>query len=473
MKLRKIIAIGLLAMSCIALPSCGGGDNPNDTGTSQTQKQITITVTGATKIMVGGETKLKVTVKNDSTKGTKYNVSSADESIATVSESGLVKGIGVGKTTLTFSSKQDPTVTYDYEIEVVAEGTYAVEITASATQVVTGQEVNLSSSVTNPDGGDVTYKWKAENLLGKFAKTSEATAVFTPSSVGKEIITLTATIGGIEVTDSIELTIEESVAEYTIISTAEDFKSKLLIAGNIDGKFMLGADIDLGGMVIDGNSNASCFQGTLDGKGYKVSNFSVTSKETNTAGYNNSGMFQKIDQSAVVRNLEVDGTVTQQSIGWGTALLCNELSGTVQDCLFNTTQTYNNGIDGWFPFAASICGILKESGVIRNVVVNVDSSCEGKDVHMAFASYFAGGQKCDGTNANYVASDQVFTITGAYTNQASALTIGSPWEWGNSLEDTSGIHAGINFDSSAKTVYADLDESVWNLVDNQMPTLKK
>ena len=70
MKLNKILAISLLGLSCFGLVSCGNGDNSNNggNGSQAVQKQITLTVTGPTKTVVGQSVKLKITVKNDSTK---------------------------------------------------------------------------------------------------------------------------------------------------------------------------------------------------------------------------------------------------------------------------------------------------------------------------------------------------------------------------------------------------------------------
>ena len=179
-------------------------------------------------------------------------------------------------------------------------------------------------------------------------------------------------------------------------------------------------------------------------------------------------MFQEV--SGTIKNLEVDGTLTKNSLGWGTAILTNILSGTVENCLFNSVQSFNNGSASWFPFGASICGVLKEGATVKNSVVNV--SGEGKDVHMAICAYPAGGSVSDGTNSQFAPSKQTFTVSGIYTNQNSDLAYGSAWEWGGPIEDTSGIHTDVDFSTAKATTYSDLSANYWNLADNTMPTLK-
>lgn len=166
----------------------------------------------------------------------------------------------------------------------------------------------------------------------------------------------------------------------------------------------------------------------------------------------------------------VDGTLTKNSLGWGTAILTNILSGTVENCLFNSVQSFNNGSASWFAFGASICGVLKESGTVKSSVVNV--SGEGKDVHMAICAYPAGGSVNDGTQPNFAPSKQTFTVSGIYTNQNSDLAYGSAWEWGGPIEDTSGIHTDVDFSTVKASTYSDLSANYWNLADNTMPTLK-
>lgn len=127
-----------------------------------------------------------------------------------------------------------------------------VKIVANKTSVKVGETINLSANVTNKDKDEVTYKWSCENYSGSFDKTNGETAKFTTDSAGKEVIKLTATIGEVEVTDQVEIEITESLDKYVKISTADEFKSKILAKNTIKDDFILTADIDLGGMEING-----------------------------------------------------------------------------------------------------------------------------------------------------------------------------------------------------------------------------
>lgn len=469
--MRKITIAAVAALLCLTLASCDNKTdqpaNKSDNPTSETTtKKMSITVTGSTKTSVGNSIQLKITIKNDSEKKG-YIASSSDETIATVSDTGLVTGIKPGTVTLTFSCVSDETIKKEIEFTVVDSETASVRIDASSKTVSVNSSLTLRAVVTNKDNLTITYKWKSVNLKGNFNKSTSAEVTYTGKSEGEDTIELTCKVGDIELKETIQITVTKDLSAVVRISTAEEFKSTLLVSGRLDKEYILNADIDLGGMEIDGYQNAATFAGTLNGNGHKISNFEIISSEKEHA---NSALFQNIDGSALIQNVEFDGKIGQKGVGWGSAILGNVVSGTIQNCLFRTEQTYNNGKDSWFPFAASIAGVLKETAVLKDCVVDVKG--EGRDVHMAFASYPAGGSKCDGTNANYQKSEQVFVTEGLYTSQAEAVSYGSDWEWGCSIEKKDGIHCGINFSASPKSTYSDLDETIWDLKDNTIPALK-
>lgn len=470
--MKKSILTLFALIASLSLASCNDKTNTpagSNSGTNQSQqvaRKISITVTGSLKTTVGNSIQLKVTMKNDSEKKG-YTASSSDESIATVSETGLVTGISAGTVKLTFVSNSDKSVKKEVNFTVVDEETASVEIQASSETVSIGNSIKLSAVVKNKDNLTVTYKWKSTELKGNFNKSTSAEVTYTGKSEGEDVIELTCKVGDIEVKASITIQVTKNMDSYVRIGTAEEFKSKLLVSGRLDKDYILTADIDLGNMKIDGFANAATFAGTLNGNGHKISNFEIVSSGDQKA---NSALWQNIDASAVIEKTEFDGKIGAAGVGWGSAILGNVVSGTIQDCLFRSEQTYNNGSDAWFPFAASIAGVLKESAVIKNCVVDVTG--EGKDVHMAIASYPAGGSKSDGTNANFTPSEQTFVTTGIYTSQAASVSYGSDWEWGCSIEKKDGIHCGINFSTAKKTTYTDLNESTWNLQDNVIPTLK-
>lgn len=465
---KSLISI-LCLLASVSLASCGETTNKTNTESNNNSQSVvrkpTLTVTGSEKTSVGNTVQLKVNLKNDKAG---YTTSSSDESIATISDTALVTGIKAGTCTLTIASVTDPTVKKEIEFTVVGEDVASVEIEASSTSIEVNTATTLKAVVTNKNNGDVTYKWVSSNKgIGSFNKTTSEEVTFTGKNIGETEITLTCVIDGVEVSNSVTITVIKNTSSAVKISTAEEFKTSLLGSGRFDKDYILTADIDLGGYKIDGYKNAATFAGTLNGNGHKISNFEIISSEPEKA---NSALWQNIDGEALIENVEFDGKIGVDGLGWGSAILGNVVSGTIKNCLFQTEQTYNNGSDSWFPFGGTIAGVLKESAVLENCVVSVTG--EGKDVHMAFATYPAGGHTSDGTQSGFAASDQTFTCKGLYTSQSAALAYGSAWEWGGPIEDKTGIHCGLNFLTAAKSTYSDLDESIWNLQDNQMPTLK-
>ncbi len=467
--MKKTLITALCLLASVSLASCGENTNKTNTESNNNSQSVvrkpTLAVTGNLKTTVGHSVQLKITLKND-TAG--YTTSSSDEAVATISDTGLVTGVSVGTCTLTVASVTDPTVKKELEFTVVDENDVSVSIDASDTTVEVNNSITLKAVVTNKNNGTVTYKWAASNKgIGAFNKTTSEEATFTGKNIGETEITLTCVIDGVEVSDSVTITVIKNTSDAVKISTADEFKTSLLVSGRLDKDYILTADIDLGGYKIDGYKNAATFAGTLNGNGHKVSNFEIISSEPQHA---NSAMWKNIDGEAVIENVEFDGKIGVDGIGWGSAILGNVVSGTIKNCLFQTEQTYNNGSDSWFPFGGTIAGVLKESAVLEDCVVTV--SGEGKDVNMAFAIYPAGGSTSDGTNAGFAPSTQTFTCTGLYTSQSAALAYGSAWEWGGPIEDKTGIHCAIDFTTAPASTYADLDATVWDLQDNKMPTLK-
>ncbi len=468
--MKKSIIAALAILATIGMTSCGESEQNTNTDNNEssqsTARKLTITVTGTFKTAVGYSVSLNIRLKNDSTKAG-YTVESSDESIATVTDAGVVTGVGAGTCTITVASVADPSVKKEIEFTVVDTATASVDIEVESTSMKVGNTLTLKALVTNGSNSTVTYKWKSGESLGTFNKSTTAEVVYTAKKVGTDTITLTCSIGEVEVAASVEIEIAKNDDNSIKISSADEFKSTLLTSGRKEKDYVLTADIDLGGYKIDGYKYNTTFAGHLNGNGHKVSNFEIISTEAKHA---NSGMFRSISSEGVIEDVEFDGSIGVEGVGWGSAILANEVSGTVRNCLFKSTQTYNNGSDEWFPFGGSIAGVLKESAVLEDCVVDV--SGEGKDVHMAFAIYPAGGHQSDGTNSNFAASTQTFTCSGLYTSQAASLAYGSAWEWGGPIENTAGIHSGINFSTASKSTYSDLSEDVWNLQDNAMPTLK-
>lgn len=460
-KLYVIASLFLASTALVGLASC------DPAGTSQTVGDISINVSGKNEVEVGKTITLRITLQNDTNKKG-YTTESSDTSIATVNNN-VVTGVKEGTCNIIVTAVGDTSVKKEYAITVkkaVDTSSISVTISGDKTSIKVNEKIQLTAEVEGAGEATLSYRWTSVNRLTNISSSRNQTCEVTGNTAGSEVISLEVTIGTEKITKTYNLNIEEDYSTYTEIATKEDFMSKIINAPspNLTGKYYLSADIDLGGEKIDGFVKALNLSGTLDGKGHTLSNFEIISTDKDKA---NSALIQSVSSTGRISNLHVIGTIGQQGAGWGTATLVNVHSGLIENCLVETKQEYNQGSDGWFPFNASICGVLKEESIIRNCVVNVTSSCEAAGVNMAIAAYPAGGS--EGLKAQ---TTQTFKVSNVYTNQPESSTLGSVWEWGSPIEDKSSVYCSINFANTAASKYDALDETVWNLVDNKMPTLK-
>lgn len=468
-KFYLVASLLLASTTLVAMTSC----SPTSEN-SQVTGEAKINVSGPTEVEVGKTINLRINVQNDASKQG-YKTESSNTSIATVNQN-KVTGVKEGTCKIIVSLVGDPNVKKEYSITVKkAFDMSGIEVNitgATTTTMKVNSTVTLTAEVTGAGEQTVSYRWESTNKLSEITNGREKTCTVKAIEAGSETITVTVSVGSSSIKKTINLTYEEDYSSYIEIATKDDFMSKIINAPspNLDKKYYLSADIDLGGEKIDGFAKKLNLSGTLDGRGHTLSNYEVISTDTSdpNAGGANSGLIQSVSSTGKIKNLHVVGTIRQQGAGWGTATLVNVHSGTIENCLVETKQEYNQGSDQWFPFNGSICGVLKEESVVRNCVVNVTSTCEATGVNMAIAAYPAGGS--EGLSAK---SDQTFKVTNVYTNQPKASTLGSVWDWGSPIEDDSSIYCSINFTNAAKATYSGLDENIWDLKDNQMPQLKE
>lgn len=457
MKKRLIGALALSLLSSLTLVGCGEN---NDTQTDQ----ITIEISGETSCYVGKTAILEAIVTNSSSKA---KFTSSDEKVATVSSLGLVRGISVGTCTITATLVDNEEISASIQFEVLDNSaSFTLTINTSKTSCKEGEEITLECVVDGKDDTDATYKWTSEKRLGSFANSKLKEVTYTANYEGVDTITVTCTIGNETATQSIEI---EVVGVYVEISTKAEFEENILVSGTASGKYALVNDIDLEGLKIDGCGSGRTFAGILDGRGHKLTNFEIISSTNGgSARYSNSGMFSKVDTSGIIKNVEFYGTFNEEGVGWGTGLLSCEFSGELENCLLDITCNYDCSSDSWFPFNGGICGVLKESAVCDGVVLNVNG--DGAGCVMAVTAYPAGGSHSDGTNSGFSASTQSFKLSNIYSNKDDAGTLGSDWEWGCAIEDSSGVKTSVDYSSTLASYYT-LDTSSWNLVDNEMPHL--
>lgn len=353
---------------------------------------------------------------------------------------------------------------------IMPEGDVAIAITLQT-------KVNLNLSITSDkqsykegDGaavlqatfGDVqvegaTYVWdgtdaKDIGVVNPFAD-DESKQYFTPTNVGKGTVKVTATVDGKEYKASLNITVEADYTKYTEIKTADAMVELLNKKDAINGKYCLGANIDLGGMQVNGRANNSIFVGTLDGRGYTLSNFVVkndSSLETDKA----TGLFWQYQ--GVLRNIHIKGTI--DSAGFS-GLLAKEVSGPqarITDCLFEA-KNVQTGVDWTWARNGVIASTLQNEAKVENVVTNLDAT---DTMCLPFFAYSWTGTQ---------------VMKNAYTNIAHDTQNENYKPFNPEGRDISAqVMENINhtpFDSTLASAYTTLDSSIWTLEDNKMPVL--
>ena len=353
---------------------------------------------------------------------------------------------------------------------VMPEGDVAIAITLQT-------KVNLNLTITSDkqsykegDGAAVlqatfgddqvegaTYVWdgtdaKDIGVVNPFAD-DESKQYFTPTNVGKGTVKVTATVDGKEYKASLNITVEADYTKYTEIKTADAMVELLNKKDAINGKYCLGANIDLGGMQVNGRANNSIFVGTLDGRGYTLSNFVVkndSSQETDKA----TGLFWQYQ--GVLRNIHIKGTI--DSAGFS-GLLAKEVSGPqarITDCLFEA-KNVQTGVDWTWGRNGVIASTLQNEAKVENVVTNLDAT---DAMCMPFFAYSWTGTQ---------------VMKNAYTNIAHDTQNENYKPFNpNGGDISTQVMENINhtpFDSTLASAYTTLDSSVWTLEDNKMPVL--
>lgn len=353
---------------------------------------------------------------------------------------------------------------------VMPEGDVAIAITLQT-------KVNLNLSITSDkqsykegDGAAVlqatfgddqvegaTYVWdgtdaKDVGVVNPFAD-DDSKQYFTPTNVGKGTVKVTATVNGKEYKASLNITVEADYTKYIEIKTADAMIELLNKKDTVNGKYCLGANIDLGGMQVNGRANNSTFVGTIDGRGYTLSNFVVkndSSLETDKA----TGLFWQYQ--GVLRNIHIKGTIDTAGFS---GLLAKEVSGPqtrITDCLFEA-KNVQTGADWTWGRNGVIASTLQNEAKVENVVTNLDATDAMCLPFFAYSWTETQVMKNAYTNIAYDAQSENYKPFNPNGGDISAQ-----------------VMENINytpFDSTLASAYTTLDSSIWTLEDNKMPVL--
>lgn len=107
-----------------------------------------ISINGASEVVVGGTTKLEVVYEPENTTEKGVTWSSSDEDIATVDENGVVTGIAEGTVTITATSIVNSSINATHQIEVKSQDILTI---AEARKLMKGQYATVKGIVTFKD----------------------------------------------------------------------------------------------------------------------------------------------------------------------------------------------------------------------------------------------------------------------------------------------------------------------------------
>ncbi len=274
-------------------------------------------------------------------------------------------------------------------------------------------------------------------------------------NAGTATVAVTATVGSVSASAALDVVVTPDYASYTAITTPAQFMALSSQGGAITGKYMLGANLDFGGAVLNGRANSTAFNGVLDGRGYTVRNFTIRNDSANEP-QQASGIFHTV--GGIVRNIHLSGTLDDNGF---CGLLAKELSGPgamVKDVLVEYTSLRAN-TDWTWGRDGGIVSTLQTGSVIKNSIANRIAAPDM--TALPFAAYLFA------TPA---------TITNSYTNVAEQDGSGndqvSPFDPSGAanLPKLTANTYGIDFAAAPASTY-DLDPAIWILADNAMPTL--
>lgn len=157
-------------------------------------KSVVITPASGYIANIGGTLQLKAEVLPELLEDSMKTViwSSADEKIATVSESGLVTGLAKNVVKIRATSKKVPAVYAECEITIALPPVTSVTITPATVSMFTGKDTTLKATVLPEDAGSKTVTWTSSTPA--VATVSNA-GVVSAKTVGTATITATANNG--------------------------------------------------------------------------------------------------------------------------------------------------------------------------------------------------------------------------------------------------------------------------------------
>lgn len=163
-------------------------------------------------IELGDTVQMTATVEADEGVDESVTWSSSDETVAIVSDTGLVSAVTAGTSTITATSVFDSTVSGTATVTVLAPAVTNVAVTPSPASVIIGESVPLAVAVTTVSGASEDVTWASSDAT--IAAVDEEGLV---TGVTLGTVTITATsVATPSVRGSAELTVTEAPAVNSV-----------------------------------------------------------------------------------------------------------------------------------------------------------------------------------------------------------------------------------------------------------------
>ncbi|MBP3422784.1 MAG: Ig-like domain-containing protein, partial [Clostridia bacterium] len=354
----------------------------------------------------------------------KLNIFVGDEGYALSSIQAMVNGVVVENPVFTVVSTDEEVVKeVDGKIVPVSAGeaevtvsfatemaTYDTKLAVTVAKHVEKKDVNFlvkgSNEITVAETGNATVDLSATEIdLTKVTNVlcGEEEVAFT---VDGSNLTLTNAPGGYQlytlVTPTLDYIVDGCVYGYAI-STAEEFiEWRENVYHNVAYTVLLN-DIDLKGEKLSAVQAPCQLRGTLDGRGYTVSNF--------TFGYNY-GMFYYINNGATLKNIQIVNAVqdcTGQAAGAAInkGIFGDNLMGSIENVLVKiSVKNMQEGTEH-YGLLVYFCSLTAS---IKNAVVYAEAQdCAPKYFYGAAAS---GEDGCNIENVQFVCANTGMGISG-------------------------------------------------------------
>lgn len=445
--MKKSNVLLVFAGSILALASCGGATSSLIPSSSQTPTSSNTTSDWATSSSKGDATSSKTesSIPSSSSEASSNSSSEAPSSSSSSEQS---------SSSSNSSSQQPPLVP---EISWTTEwpattyiGDASIVLKAAVSNLSEGTTATISYSLSAGAGATGTnISDYAEDTNAKYLNLGPRAGYFT--------VTAKTTIGGVDYTVSKDVSLLVSEVNGVGISTPDELEN-LLKGNGVNQSIYLKNSIDMSGVDFDGTAINATFVGSIDGKGYSITNLVIDS-----SNHMNAAMFRTFNGSII--NTRIDATMN--ATAWS-GIVGGNIGETanIQNCLFNCDFEGSAETAGW-QFNGAIGGVVTGATVIDNVI-NVSGTYVAQ--HFAITAYMNGSPTISNNYTNALQNPTPFANTDTRNadrvSPLNATESGQGWVSEFNLADK--VYGGLTLASATYN----LDESVWTLAAGASPVLK-